>query len=395
MLNQNTNSPKVIKASKHGIKTKYLDKDAKSIIAKLNNSGFDAFIVGGFVRDSILGLKPKDCDVVTNATPEEIKKAIPKTRIIGRRFKIVHARSGRNITEISTFRSSSNRETKKSHKGIVLRDNNYGSIEDDAYRRDFTINSLYLDIRNMDVIDFVGGYEDIQNRVLKSIGDSSKRFREDPVRIIRAIRFKSKLDLTFEPKLEKEIVKLSHLLVEISSGRIYEETLKLFLTGNAESIMQDMQKYQITKYILPVTRGYLDAKKDRRFIFNALRNTDKRFDEDKTLTPSFLFSVFLWPALINKTGELNSKKIKVPKITRAANIILKQHNEHCFIPSRIQKSIKETWEMQVMLLRIPEKSKILIRHSRFRASYDFLLLREKSGEDLNGVGAWWTKKISN
>jgi poly(A) polymerase len=333
--------------------------------------------------------------VVTNATPEEIKKAIPKTRIIGRRFKIVHARSGRNITEISTFRSSSNRETKKSHKGIVLRDNNYGSIEDDAYRRDFTINSLYLDIRNMDVIDFVGGYEDIQNRVLKSIGDSSKRFREDPVRIIRAIRFKSKLDLTFEPKLEKEIVKLSHLLIEISSGRIYEETLKLFLTGNAESIMQDMQKYKITKYILPVTRGYLDAKKDRRFIFNALRNTDKRFHEDKTLTPSFLFSVFLWPALINKTGELNSKKIKVPKITRAANIILKRHNENCFIPSRIQKSIKETWEMQVMLLRIPEKSKILIRHPRFRASYDFLLLREKSGEDLNGVGAWWTKKISN
>ena len=395
MLNQNTNSPKVIKASTHGIKLKYLDKNAKSIIAKLNNSGFDAFIVGGFVRDLILGLKPKDCDVVTNATPEEIKKIIPKTRIIGRRFKLVHARSGRNITEISTFRSSSNRYTEKSHKGIILRDNNYGSIEDDAYRRDFTINSLYLDIRNMEVIDFVGGYEDLQNKVLNSIGDSTKRFREDPVRIIRAIRFKSKLGLTFEPKLEKEIVKLSHLLSEISSGRIYEETLKLFLTGNSESIMRQMQKYQITKYFLPVTQGYLDAKKDKRFIFNALRNTDKRFHEDKTLTPSFLFSIFLWPALVNKVGELNSKNIKIPKITRAANVILKRHNEHCFIPSRIQKSIKEIWEMQVMLLRIPEKSKILIKHPRFRASYDFLLLREKSGENLSGVGAWWTKKISN
>ncbi len=395
MLNQNTNSPKVIKASTHGIKLKYVDKNAQSIIDKLNNSGFDAFIVGGFVRDLILGLKPKDCDVVTNATPEEIKKTIPKTRIIGRRFKLVHARSGRNITEISTFRSSSNRYTKKSHKGIILRDNNYGSIEDDAYRRDFTINSLYLDIRNMEVIDFVGGYEDLQNKVLNSIGDSTKRFREDPIRIIRAIRFKSKLDLTFEARLEKEIVKLSYLLSEISSGRIYEETLKLFLTGNSESIMQEMQKYQITKYFLPVTQGYLDAKKDKRFIFNALRNTDKRFHEDKTLTPSFLFSIFLWPALINKVGELNSKKIKIPKVTRAANIILKLHNEHCFIPNRIQKSIKEIWEMQVMLLRIPEKSKILIKHPRFRASYDFLLLREKSGENLSGVGAWWTKKISN
>jgi len=395
VLNQNTNSPKVIKASTHGIKLKYVDKNAQSIIDKLNNSGFDAFIVGGFVRDLILGLKPKDCDVVTNATPEEIKKTIPKTRIIGRRFKLVHARSGRNITEISTFRSSSNRYTKKSHKGIILRDNNYGSIEDDAYRRDFTINSLYLDIRNMEVIDFVGGYEDLQNKVLNSIGDSTKRFREDPIRIIRAIRFKSKLDLTFEARLEKEIVKLSYLLSEISSGRIYEETLKLFLTGNSESIMQEMQKYQITKYFLPVTQGYLDAKKDKRFIFNALRNTDKRFHEDKTLTPSFLFSIFLWPALINKVGELNSKKIKIPKVTRAANIILKLHNEHCFIPNRIQKSIKEIWEMQVMLLRIPEKSKILIKHPRFRASYDFLLLREKSGENLSGVGAWWTKKISN
>ena len=190
------------------------------------------------------------------------------------------------------------RGTLKSQKGIILRDNNYGSIEDDAYRRDFTINSLYLDIRNMDVIDFVGGYEDIQNRNLRSIGDSSKRFREDPVRIIRAIRFKSKLDLTFEPNLEKEMLKLSHLLNEISSGRIYEETLKMFLTGNAESIMQDMQKYQIVKYILPVTQGYLNAKKDRRFIFNALRNTDKRFHEDKTLTPSFLLSILM--ACLNK-----------------------------------------------------------------------------------------------
>ena len=203
----------------------------------------------------------------------------------------------------------------------------------------------------------------------------------------------SRINLAFFSEIP--LLLMRGLLNEISSGRIYEETLKLFLTGNAESIMEDVQKYQIIKYILPVTQGYLDAKKDRRFIFNALRNTDKRFHEDKTLTPSFLFSVFLWPALISKVGELNSKKIKVPKITRAANIILKRHNEHCFIPSRIQKSIKETWEMQVMLLRIPEKSKILIRHPRFRASYDFLLLREKSGEDLSGVGAWWTKKISN
>ena len=393
-LSQGNKNPEIIKISNHHIKQENIDKDAKSIISNLHDAGFEAFIVGGFVRDSLLGLKPKDCDVVTNATPEEVKNVIPKTRIIGRRFKIVHARSGRKITEISTFRSSSQRTIKKSGTGILLRDNNYGTIEDDAFRRDFTINSLYLDVNSMEIIDFVGGFEDLTNRILRSIGDSSQRFREDPVRILRAIRFKSKLNLSFEKKLEIDLTKLSYLLTEISSGRKYEETLKMFLTGNAESIMYEMQRYKITEYLLPLTKGFLNAKKERKLIFNALKNTDKRFNENKTLTPSFLFAVLLWPALKNRIGELNSKKIKIPKISQASNIILKRHNEHCFIPNRIQKSIKETWEMQIMLLRIPEKSKITLKHPRFRAAYDFLLLREKSGENLGGAGDWWSKKIS-
>ena len=393
-LSQGDKDPEIIKISNHHIKEENIDKDAKSIISNLHDAGFEAFIVGGFVRDSLLDLKPKDCDVVTNATPEEVKNVIPKTRIIGRRFKIVHARSGRKITEISTFRSSSQRTTKKSGAGILLRDNNYGTIEDDAFRRDFTINSLYLDVNSMEIIDFVGGFEDLRNKILRSIGDSSQRFREDPVRILRAIRFKSKLNLFLERKLEKDLTKLSYLLAEISSGRKYEETLKMFLTGNAESIMHEMQRYKITEYLLPLTKGFLNAKKERKLIFNALKNTDKRFNENKTLTPSFLFAVLLWPALKNRIGDLNSKKIKIPKISQASNIILKRHNEHCFIPNRIQKSIKETWEMQIMLLRIPEKSKITLKHPRFRAAYDFLLLREKSGENLGGAGDWWSKKIS-
>ena len=393
-LSQADKDPEIIKISNHHIKEENIDKDAKSIISNLHDAGFEAFIVGGFVRDSLLGLKPKDCDVVTNATPEEVKNVIPKTRIIGRRFKIVHARSGRKVTEISTFRSSSQRTTKKSGAGILLRDNNYGTIEEDAFRRDFTINSLYLDVNSMEIIDFVGGFEDLRNKILRSIGDSSQRFREDPVRILRAIRFKSKLNLFLERKLEKDLTKLSYLLAEISSGRKYEETLKMFLTGNAESIMHEMQRYKITEYLLPLTKGFLNAKKERKLIFNALKNTDKRFNKNMTLTPSFLFAVLLWPALKNRIGELNSKKIKLPKISQASNIILKRHNEHCFIPNRIQKSIKETWEMQIMLLRIPEKSKITLKHPRFRAAYDFLLLREKSGENLGGAGDWWSKKIS-
>ena len=392
-LNRPIADPEIIKVSDHHIRPEHLDKDAISIIKKLNESGFQAFIVGGFVRDSILGLKPKDCDVVTNATPEEIKATIKRTRIIGRRFKIVHARSGRKITEISTFRSSSQKNIKKSQKGILLSDNNYGSIEDDAFRRDFTINSLYLDIAKMEVLDFVGGFKDLQDKVLRCIGESQERLREDPVRILRAIRFKAKLNLSLEDKLKKDVTKLSYLLREISSGRKYEETLKMFLTGNAHSNMLEMQSYKITQYLLPLTKDFLGSKKDRRLIFNALKNTDKRFQQNKTLTPAFLFSVLLWPALINKTGEMNSKKVKIPKVSRNANLILKRHNEHCFIPNRIQKSIKEIWEMQIMLLRFPEKYKIALNHSRFRAAYDFLLLREKSGENLGGAGAWWAKKI--
>ena len=169
----------------------------------------------------------------------------------------------------------------------------------------------------------------------------------------------------------------------------------MFLTGNAHSILLEMQSYKITEHLLPLTKDFLGSKKDRRFIFNALKNTDKRFQHNKTLTPAFLFSVLLWPALINRTGDLNSKKIKIHKISKSANIILKRHNESCFIPKRIQKSIMEIWEMQIMLLRIPEKTKITLNHKRFRAAYDFLLLREKSGENLEGAGDWWTKKISN
>ena len=393
-LNDDTSLPEIYTFSDHHISKEQIDKKARSIISKLNEAGHKAYIVGGFVRDSLLGKNPKDCDIVTNATPEEIKKIISRTRIIGRRFKIVHARAGKEIIEISTFRSSSQKDTKKSNKGILLRDNNYGTIEEDAFRRDFTINSLYLDIERMEVLDFVGGFKDLQEGILKCIGDSSKRFREDPVRIIRAVRFKSKLGLALESKLEKDMSQSSYLLGEISSGRKYEETLKMFLTGNGHSIMSEMQNYKITEYLLPLTKNFMNAKKDRRLIFNALKDTDKRFNQNKTLTPSFLFAVLLWPALINKIGDVNSKKIKIPRVSRVANLILKKHNEYCFIPKRIQSSIKEIWEIQVMLLRIPEKSHITLKYKRFRAAYDFLLLREKSGEDLEGAGDWWTRKIS-
>ena len=394
-LKKTISEPEIFNISDHQIKKNQLDKEAISIISKLIDAGYEAYIVGGFIRDSLIGVKSKDCDVVTNATPEEIKEVIPKTRIIGKRFKIVHARVGKKLIEISTFRSSGKKNIKRSNKGILLRDNSYGSIEDDAFRRDFTINSLYMDTKKMEIIDFVGGYRDLQSGMLKSIGESSKRFTEDPVRMIRAIRFKSKLGFKLDSELEKGIHRYHHLLSEVPSGRKYEELLKMFLTGNAFSIMTELQNYKITEYLLPLTKNFLDGKKDRRFILNALKDSDKRFHQNKTLTPAFLFAVMLWPALISKIGDINSKKIKIPRISRIGNLLLKKHNEYCFIPKRIQSSIKEIWEIQVMLLRIPEKANITLKHKRFRAAFDFLLLREKSGENLGGAGDWWTKKISD
>ena len=394
-LKKTISNPEIFNISDHHIKKNQLDKEAISIISKLIDAGYEAYIVGGFIRDSLIGVKSKDCDVATNATPEEIKEVIPKTRIIGKRFKIVHARVGKKLIEISTFRSSGKKNIKKSNKGILLRDNNYGSIEDDAFRRDFTINSLYMDTKKMEIIDFVGGFRDLQSGMLKSIGESSKRFIEDPVRMIRAIRFKSKLGFKLDNKLEKGIHRYRHLLSEVPSGRKYEELLKMFLTGNAFSIMTELQNYRITEYLLPMTKNFLEGKKDRRFILNALKDSDKRFHQNKTLTPSFLFAVMLWPALISKIGDMNSKKIKIPRISRIGNLLLKKHNEYCFIPKRVQSSIKEIWEIQVMLLRIPEKANTTLKHKRFRAAFDFLLLREKSGENLGGAGDWWTKKISH
>ena len=394
-LKKTISNPEIFNISDHHIKKNQLDKEAISIISKLIDAGYEAYIVGGFIRDSLIGVKSKDCDVVTNATPEEIKEVIPKTRIIGKRFKIVHARVGKKLIEISTFRSSGKKNIKRSNKGILLRDNSYGSIEDDAFRRDFTINSLYMDTKKMEIIDFVGGFSDLQSGMLKSIGESSKRFTEDPVRIIRAIRFKSKLGFKLDNKLEKGIYRYRHLLNEIPSGRKYEELLKMFLTGNAFSIMTELQNYKITEYLLPLTKNFLEGKKDRRFILNALKDSDKRFHQNKTLTPAFLFAVMLWPALISKIGDMNSKKIKIPRISRIGNLLLKKHNEYCFIPKRVQSSIKEIWEIQVMLLRIPEKANVTLKHKRFRAAFDFLLLREKSGENLGGAGDWWTKKISH
>ncbi len=387
--NQEDVPPELYAQSQHKIQIEQIDSHAKEIIHGLKDSGFKAYLVGGCIRDLVLNKDPKDFDVVTEATPEQIKRVIPRSRVIGRRFKLVHVRKGRKITEVSTFRSKGGKRTSKTNKGIVLRDNFYGTIKEDAFRRDFTINSLYLDIDDMKIIDYTGGFNDLNNRELKSIGDSKLRFREDPIRVIRAVRFLSNLNLKIKKTLKKDLLNFAHMLQEIPPARKYEEILKLFLTGNAKKNFILLLELHILKFLLPITAKQCSNEKNYIFFLTALSNSDDRVVKDLPLTPAFLFSILLWPALTNRMGEVNSRKIKSPILLRASNIIFKQCREDCFIPKRTENMIKEIWEFQIKLLKFPPKSKLIFSHRRFRAGYDFLLLREEAGLNLGGAGKWW------
>jgi len=394
--NQKKIKPEIIKRSQHNIDPRLIDKDAKEVINSLELAGFDAFVVGGGVRDLLLGKKPKDFDVATNATPEEIKKTLPRSRIIGRRFKLVHFRRGRNLIEVATFRSSDKKRVSKNKQGRVLRDNVYGNIRDDSFRRDFKINALYLNINNLEIIDYTGGFKDLQERKLTCIGDSDVRFREDPVRTIRAIRFMAGLDLKCEESLKNDISKFAHLLEGVPPARRYEEVLKLFLTGSAVKVLNQLISYNVIRFLLPGTAKILKDEGSNhqfsKFINLSLNNSDERVKNDLPLTPAFLFSVLLWPSLVKRIGEVQSHKSKIPALRTAANLILKQQYSHCFIPNRIENMIKEIWEMQIRLLRTDSSKALdLLTDPRFRAAYDFLLLREKSGVNLNKAGEWWTR----
>ncbi len=393
-LNQKNSLPELYTQSQHKIQIEQIDSHAREIIHSLNKSGFKAYLVGGCIRDLVLTKAPKDFDVVTEATPEQIKRIIPRSRIIGRRFKLIHVRKGRKITEVSTFRSKGGKRTSKTIKGIVLRDNFYGTIKEDAFRRDFSINSLYLDIDNMKIIDYTGGFKDLNNGELKSIGDSKLRFREDPIRIIRAVRFLNNLNLKSKKSFKKDLMNFAHLLKEIPPARKYEEILKLFLTGNAMNNFTLLVELHILKFLLPLTAKQCTNEKNKFFVLKALSNSDYRVKKGLPLTPAFLFSVLLWPTLTKRIGEVNSKKIKLPSLLRASNVVLKQNRDDCFIPKRIENMIKEIWEFQIKLLKFPPKSKLIYSHKRFRAGYDFLLLREEAGVNLGGAGKWWKENQS-
>jgi poly(A) polymerase len=401
----------IVPREAHNISRKEISPGALKVLYKLNDSGFQAFLVGGGVRDLLLGGHPKDFDISTDATPEQVKDLFRSARVVGRRFKIAHVRFGREIIEVTTFRAHHEIETEvdegesrrhirdldsaHSSAGMILRDNVYGSINEDAMRRDFTVNALYYTTNGFHLLDFVDGLKDIEHRLIRMIGDPVTRYREDPVRILRAIRLAAKLNFRIEAATEAPLPKLAHLLEAISPARLFDETVKLFTNGEAQATFELLRKYGVADYLFKPVLGYLDDPEsiDSKLIQFALHNTDQRLAEGKSVTPAFLYAALLWPdlrhALLDETGN---RPPPMPLIQQEASEAISRQLRYTAIPKRFTAMMREIWELQWRLApRSARQIESVVAHPRFRAAYDFLLLREAAGEDLGGIGDWWTK----
>ncbi len=384
--------------SDHHVSLHGLSPNAVKVCQSLQQAGYQAYIVGGGVRDSLLEAKPKDFDVATDATPEQVRQVFRSSRIIGRRFKIVHVRFGREIIEVTTFRGS--HQTGKPHnavqseQGLLLRDNVYGDLESDALRRDFTINALYYDPISETLIDFTHGLEDIKSRTLRIIGNASDRYREDPVRMLRAARFAAKLAFKLEPATAQPILSLGELLDHIPAARLFEEVLKLMLGGSATATYNSLREYNLLTHLFPGATPLInDSEFNQKMIELVCVNTDKRIRQGKRVTPAFIFAVFLWLPLQAEIKRLLAEGMKIGDARNAAVAsVISQQLTRTSIPKRFTLPMRDIWYLQHVLATRPGKRCFgALEHQRFRAAYDFLLLREDAGEDFNGAGRWWTE----
>ena len=390
----------VIPKNKHHISEKYISEAALRVIETLHRQKYDAYLVGGSVRDLLLGLHPKDFDVATNATPEQTVDLFRHAMIIGRRFKIVHVRFGRETIEVTTFRGHHHNQAhektaQRNKSGLLLRDNVFGTIEEDAIRRDFTVNALYYNIQDHSLYDYTQGLEDIQRRIIRMIGDPEQRYREDPVRMLRAVRLAAKLDFAIEAETGAFIPTHKHLLKEVPPARLFDEVLKLFTAGHAAVTLQQLQQYDLFGVLFPQTARLIGQQPFyQRFIACALHNTDERIRSDKRTSPAYLFATLLWPAFCEQLANLLAQKNPPPHFQAqhlAADTVIQQLNARITLPRRFSAPMKEIWQLQFRLdNRAGNRAQKLFEHPRFRAAYDFVLLREEAGEDLHQLGKWWT-----
>ncbi|MCO7227354.1 polynucleotide adenylyltransferase PcnB [Pleionea sp. CnH1-48] len=388
----------VVPRSEHNISRQDISVNALKVLNRLRKSDYDAYLVGGGVRDILLGFHPKDFDIATNATPEQIKRLFRNCRIIGRRFKLAHILFGHEIIEVATFRASHNEASphgEQSESGMLVRDNVYGSIEDDAWRRDFTVNALYYSINDFSVIDFTGGLEDLRKGQLRLIGDPITRYREDPVRMLRAIRLAAKLGLKIEEKTAEPIFDQGQLLTNVSAARLWDESHKLLLAGKSHDTFLELKRYELFKQLFPATQSALDDDPKQRFIRfveASLQSTDKRIAEEKPVTPAFLFSVFLWAPLKVRVNELTEQGMsKNDAYHKAMTQVLTEQSQFISIPRRFSIVIREIWSLQPRLENRSHRAYKLLEHPRFRAAYDFLVLRAVGNEQLQSTASWWTR----
>lgn len=393
-----SSGPRVVARADHNLSRKDISKGALRVLYRLHEAGFRACLVGGAVRDLLLGRKPKDFDVATDATPDEVRRLFRNCRLIGRRFRLAHVLFGREIVEVATFRGEGegDDEARRLVDGRLVRDNVWGSIEEDAVRRDFRVNALYYDIADFSVIDYVGGMQDLDDGVLRLIGDPVQRYREDPVRMLRAARLSAKLGFDIDEAARAPILELSELLRDAAPARLFDESLKLFMAGHAAASFRALEDLDLLKVLFPATATQLSRDDDpalREMIKQGLANTDQRVAEDRPVTPAFLFAVFLWGAVRDEVQTLIDGGME-PALAwqRGSHRVVAAQQRHVAIPRRFTCTMEEIWTLQPRFdKRTRKRTFRLLEHPRFRAAYDFLLLRADESEDMRELGEWWTR----
>jgi len=385
--------PVVLGPAEHRIDPQLVSSNARRVTETLQGAGFKAFVVGGAVRDLLLGVKPKDFDIATDATPEQVKKLFRRAFIIGRRFQIVHVMFGQDLLEVTTFRGADSGDAPKDEHGRVLRDNNFGPQHEDAERRDFTINAMYYNPATQEVLDYHGGIGDIKNRTLRIIGQPEARYREDPVRMLRVVRFAAKLQFTIEPTTRAPISVMAPLIDNVPAARVFDEMLKLLMSGHALACLQQLRTEGLHHGLLPLLDVVLEQPISMKFVTLALESTDKRVMAGKGVSPGFLFASLLWHLVLEKWNAYKAAgEPSIPALHLAADDVLDDQTEKIALQRRIATDVRDIWAMQPRFERRTGKAAFkLLEHPRFRAGYDFLLLRCQSGELDAELGEWWTE----
>ncbi len=391
--------PFIIPRPEHNVSRANISENALKVLYRLKQAGFQAHLVGGGVRDLLLGYEPKDFDIATDATPEQVRQVFRNCRLIGRRFRLAHVHFGREIIEVATFRGGGSGEDEGQRlieNGMIVRDNQYGSIEEDALRRDFTVNALYYNIADFSLIDYADGLADLREGRLRLIGDPEQRYREDPVRMLRAVRFAAKLGFSIDPACEQSLLELPHLLNDIPPARLFEELLKLLQGGAGLEAFEKLRHYNLFTYLFPDTEECL-AREDHdfpiTFVSRGLQNTDRRIQEGMPVTPAFLFAVLLWEPVRFRFQELvESGTHTAEAMLLASSEVSARQQQRVAIPKRFSLPMRDIWHLQTRLeQREGQRPFRLITHPKFRAAYDFLVLRAEVGEVDQELADWWTR----